>query len=156
VRVSEKAPEVLAKRGYSPEMVSLARRLFTGQMAPKEVFPILMKLGPAYFYHLSPLQVVQLLVQGVRSKIRPAAPIFWYGKYVRGWTVMDRLGQIQVPTLVLAGRHDFVFPPECQEALAAAIPNARLVIIDRAGHNPMDERPTETLQAVRSFFKESR
>jgi proline iminopeptidase len=152
----ENAPKVLAKRGYSPEMVSLARRLFNGQMAPNEVFSVLMKLGPAYFYHLNLLQTAQLLVSGMRSKIRPEPPIFWYGQYYRGWTVMDRLGQIQVPTLILAGRHDFVFPPECQEALAAGIPNARLVLIDHAGHNPMDERPAETLQAVRSFFKESR
>jgi proline iminopeptidase len=148
----EKAPEVLAKRGYSQDMVNLARRLFNGQMAPKEVFSVLMKLGPAYFYHLNLLQLAQLLVPGVRSKIRPEAPIFWYGQYFRGWTVMDRLGQIQVPTLVLAGRHDFVFPPECQEALAAGIPGARLVVIDRAGHNPMDERPAEVFQAVRSFL----
>jgi proline iminopeptidase len=152
----DNAPEVLAKRGHSQDMVNLARRLFNGQLAPNEVFSTLMKLGPAYFYHLSPLQVVQLLVPGVRSKIRAEAPIFWYGQYFRGWTIMDRLGQIQVPTLVLAGRHDFVFPPECQEALAAGIPGARLVIVDRAGHNPMDERQAETLQAVRGFFKESR
>jgi pimeloyl-ACP methyl ester carboxylesterase len=151
----ENAPEVLAKRGYSQDMVNLARRLFNGQMVPKEVFPALMKLGPAYFYHLNPLQVVQLLVPGVRSKVRPEAPIFWYGRYFRGWTVMDRLGQIQVPTLVLAGRHDFVFPPECQEALADGIPGARLVLIDRAGHNSPEERPADVLQAVRSFFKET-
>jgi proline-specific peptidase len=148
----EKAPEVLAERGYSPEMVNLARRFFNGQMAPKEFFPALMKLGPAYFYHLSPWQLAQLMVSGVRSKIRPEAAIFWFGQYLRGWTVMDRLGEIRVPTLVLAGRHDFQFPPEHQEALAAGIPGARLVIIERAGHNAPEERSAEVIRAVRDFM----
>ena len=38
----------------------------------------------------------------------------------------DRLGQIDVPVLVVAGRYDAVAPPENQEALAAQIPDARL------------------------------
>jgi proline iminopeptidase len=49
----------------------------------------------------------------------------------RGWTVMDRLDEIKVPTLVMAGRDDFQFPPEHQAALAAGIANARLEIIER-------------------------
>ena len=65
---------------------------------------------------------------------------------------MDRLGEIRVPTLVLAGRDDFLFPPESQALLAAGIPNARLRIIERAGHNPQSERPTETLAAVADFL----
>ncbi len=50
-----------------------------------------------------------------------------------------RLSEIKVPTLVMAGRDDFVFPPEHQGQLAAGIPNARLEIVERTGHNPHDE-----------------
>lgn len=65
---------------------------------------------------------------------------------------MDRLNEIKVPTLVMAGREDFIFPPEHQEELAARIPNARLVLIDRAGHNPQDEQPAEVIRIVKSFL----
>jgi len=71
---------------------------------------------------------------------------------MRGWSVMDRLAEIRVPTLVIAGRDDFLFPPESQALLAAGIPNARLRIIERAGHNPQSERPAETLAAVADFL----
>ena len=64
----------------------------------------------------------------------------------------EHLAEIRVPTLVLAGRNDFQFPPEHQAALAAGIPNARLEIIERAGHNAPTERPTEVVQAVRDFM----
>jgi proline iminopeptidase len=35
--VQEHAPELLAKRGYSPAKVRLARRFFNGQIAPREM-----------------------------------------------------------------------------------------------------------------------
>jgi hypothetical protein len=50
---------------------------------------------------------------------------------VKDWSVMDRLSEIHVPTLVMAGRDDFLFPPEHQVELAASLPNARLRIIER-------------------------
>ena len=68
-----------------------------------------------------------------RTKARPPAEIFGFGQLMKGWTVMDRLGEIRVPTLVMAGRDDFLFPPEHQGQLAAGIPNARLEWIERAG-----------------------
>jgi pimeloyl-ACP methyl ester carboxylesterase len=57
-----------------------------------------------------------------------------------------------VPTLVVAGRDDFLFPPEHQVELAAGIPNARLRIIERAGHNAHSERPAEVMEALRDFI----
>ena len=65
---------------------------------------------------------------------------------------MDRLGEITAPTLVLAGRDDFILPPEHQRQLAAGIPGARLEIIERAGHNPHDERIAPVMNSVRDFL----
>jgi proline iminopeptidase len=65
---------------------------------------------------------------------------------------MDRLGEITVPTLVMAGRDDFVFPPQCQRDLAAGIPNAQLLIVERAGHNPQSEQTAAVMQALNGFI----
>ena len=46
----------------------------------------------------------------------------------------ERLGDITAPTLVLHGEDDPFFPIGNGEALAAEIPNARLVRLDRVGH----------------------
>jgi proline iminopeptidase len=92
-----------------------------------------------------------MLEGGWRAKMRPEALIFG-GQMLRGWSVMDRLAAISAPTLVIAGHDDFLFPPESQAMLAAAIPNARLRIIERAGHNPQAERTAETLAAVADFL----
>jgi proline iminopeptidase len=151
--VRENAPELLARRGFSAATVETARRFYTGQIEPNEFMPSMRKLAGAYYHNPSPLLMArEVLTVGIRTNVRPEAQIFAFGQLLKGWTVMDRLGEIQVPTLVLAGRDDFQFPPEHQATLAAGIPRARLEIIERAGHNAPTERPAEVIQAVRSFM----
>jgi pimeloyl-ACP methyl ester carboxylesterase len=57
-----------------------------------------------------------------------------------------------VPTLVVAGRDDGVFPPDCQRELAESIPNARLHFVDHAGHSPYAEQTAEVMPAIRHFI----
>jgi proline iminopeptidase len=138
--VQENAPEILAKRGYSESTVKMARRYYNGQIAPGEMTPTMIRLAGAYYHRLTPLQLVRDLSLGMRMKSRPEALIFGYGQLLQGWTVMDRLGEIKVPTLVMAGRDDFQFPPEHQAIIADRLPQAHLEIIERAGHNTPTER----------------
>jgi homoserine acetyltransferase len=70
------------------------------------------------------------------------------------YTIMDRLGEIKASTPVMAGRKDYIYPFEHQEELAAEIPDARSVFIDRAGHNPQDERHAEVIQAIKCSMAE--
>jgi proline iminopeptidase len=146
--VQHNAPEILARRGYSASAVQTARRFFNGQLTSRQVFPAMLKFGRAYYYHPNPLA----LVPGFRVKMRPEAQIFGFSQLLPGWTVMDRLSEIKVPTLVLAGRHDFQFPPEHQAMLADGLPDAQLEIIERAGHNAPIERSAEVIQAIRRFL----
>jgi proline iminopeptidase len=148
----ERAAQVLAGRGFSPQTVAVARRFYSGRIAPKDFVRASLRLLPAYDHRFSLLRLGrEMLGGGWRMKARPEA-LFFGGQMMRGWNVMDRLGQIAVPTLVIAGHDDFLFPPESQALLAAGIPNARLRIIERAGHNPQSERPAETLTAVADFL----
>jgi proline iminopeptidase len=112
----------------------------------------LLRLGKAYNPHTGLRQLPHMLFWGLQSKLQPEALIYSATHFLKGWTVMDRLGEIKAPTLVMAGREDFVFPPEHQEQLAAGIPNARLLLIDRAGHNPHDEQPQAVIEAIRGFI----
>jgi pimeloyl-ACP methyl ester carboxylesterase len=148
----ENAPRILAERGYAARTVNLVRRFFDGQIAPREMLPALMRFGGAYYHHPSIRLIAGEMIRGGwRTKMRPEALIFAGRHLLKDWSVMDRLGEIKVPTLVMAGRDDFLFPPEHQVALAAGIANAQLRIIERAGHNPHEEQPAEVLRAVREF-----
>jgi proline iminopeptidase len=148
----ENASLLLEKRGFSPEIVNLARRFLNGQIQPNEMMSDLMKLGEAYTYQLRLKQIPHLIQLGIMTKMRPEALIYGASHFLKGWSVMNRLNEIKVPTLILAGREDFIFPPEHQEELAAGIPNSRLVIIDRASHNVQDEQTDEALRVLRDFL----
>jgi proline iminopeptidase len=89
---------------------------------------------------------------GWRSRMRPEALIFAGRQLLDGWSVMDRLGEITVRTLVMAGREDFVFPPECQQELAAGIPGSQLVIIDGAGHKSPGRTDRGGHRCLRTFL----
>lgn len=48
---------------------------------------------------------------------------------------------ISAPTLIVCGDRDAFFPPEDQQALAAAIPTSRLVVYENTGHLVLWEQP---------------
>jgi pimeloyl-ACP methyl ester carboxylesterase len=57
---------------------------------------------------------------------------------------------ITVPTTVIVGERDMMTPAKAGKALAAAVPNARTVVLPGAGHMMMAERPDELLEALKS------
>jgi pimeloyl-ACP methyl ester carboxylesterase len=63
------------------------------------------------------------------------------------------LSAIAVPTLVIVGRDDTLTPPAKSEAMAATVPNARLVVLDGAGHLSNLEQPERFNAALRSFLQ---
>jgi pimeloyl-ACP methyl ester carboxylesterase len=70
-----------------------------------------------------------------------------------GFPVIDRLGEIAAPALVLNGRHDRFCPPSQAETLRRGIPEAELVLFERSGHFPWIEEPEAFFAAVRSFLR---
>lgn len=59
--------------------------------------------------------------------------------------------RLKVPAIVVVGEHDRVTPPAAAIELAGALPEARLVVIEGAGHMPMLERPLELNREIRGF-----
>ena len=67
-----------------------------------------------------------------------------------------QLGAIEVPTLILWGERDALFPREEQEQLAAAIPDATLKVYPETGHDVHWERPEQVVRDLETFMKETR
>lgn len=147
----DNAPRLAAERG-GPEIGRVVRDWFHGDGPPDRMFRTLIRLGSLYNPHTSFLAFLRMAAAEWRSKLRPEAFVFAGRTLLPGWSVLNRLGEIAAPTLVIAGREDFVFPPEAQEQLAARIPGARLTLVERAGHNPHDERTAEVIAAVREHL----
>jgi proline iminopeptidase len=62
------------------------------------------------------------------------------------------LGRIDVETLVITGRDDFICGPAAAKVLADGIPRSEVVIVESAGHMLHLERPEAYSAAVESFL----
>jgi len=62
------------------------------------------------------------------------------------------LAKIKCPALVLCGRQDQLTPLECSEEMAAAIPGAKLVVVEECGHLSTLERPAVVNAAMRGWL----
>jgi pimeloyl-ACP methyl ester carboxylesterase len=71
-------------------------------------------------------------------------------------TLTSQLNQIEVPTLLLWGKYDFVVPPALGASAAELIPNSKLVIFENSGHSPMDNEANGFAQAIIDFVEQNR
>ena len=62
------------------------------------------------------------------------------------------LAQINLPALVVGGQHDRITPPAAQAWLAAELPRATVVQIERAGHAPFLSHPQQFAAALQQFL----
>ncbi len=94
------------------------------------------------------------LLDLARKEMDNTDPIVYYNDFTAcdKFDVMDRLQEINLPTLVLAAGEDRLTPVKYSEFLAANISNARLEIIKQAGHMLMLEKPEEVNSAIERFI----
>lgn len=67
--------------------------------------------------------------------------------------LLPRLGEVQIPTLVVVGAEDGVVPPEQHRQVADAIEGAQLEVLEGCGHAPQEECPQRFLEAVRPWLE---
>lgn len=67
--------------------------------------------------------------------------------------VMDQLGRIETPTLVLCGTQDRLTPVKYAVNLRDGIPGARLTLVEGAGHMVMIEQPAAVVRALTGFLE---
>jgi pimeloyl-ACP methyl ester carboxylesterase len=70
-----------------------------------------------------------------------------------GWSVQDRVGQITVPTLILAADQDYT-PMVEKEAYFKLLPNARLAVIENSRHVSHIDQPAALNRTVLEFLAE--
>ena len=71
---------------------------------------------------------------------------------IRDWQATDRLPEIDVPTLVISGRHDEA-TPALQEPLVAGIPQTDQVILEQSSHLPMWEERDAYMATVGDWLR---
>jgi proline-specific peptidase len=72
---------------------------------------------------------------------------------LRGWDVRDRLGEIDVPTLVIRGQHDMCTDP-IAATLIEGISESREVVLEESSHTPLLEETDRYLASIGAFMRQ--
>lgn len=104
-------------------------------------------------YAFGPSATEQLKRLG-RQRLLETPPEVLHGDYSAcdAFDVMERLGEVRCPTLVIGGTADKLTPPKYAVYLRDHIPGAELVLVDAAGHMVMLEKPEVVAKAVSKFI----
>jgi L-proline amide hydrolase len=73
---------------------------------------------------------------------------------LKDWTIVDRLPEIAVPTLVLSGAYDEA-QPVCIAPYAELIPGASWEVFAESSHLPNVEEPERYVEVVEAFLRGS-
>ncbi|MGA8525923.1 MAG: alpha/beta hydrolase, partial [Candidatus Sulfotelmatobacter sp.] len=71
---------------------------------------------------------------------------------ILAWESFSRLPQITAPTLVIHGKVDRLVPVGNGELIAARIPGAQLVLLERASHLFSTDQPEAAETAIFDFL----
>jgi pimeloyl-ACP methyl ester carboxylesterase len=97
-------------------------------------------LAPGLWMHSGAQRVLELCRPGVLFNDLSACNAYQ--------NALAAAAQVTVPTTFILGERDMMTPAKAGKTLAAALPNARTIILRGAGHMMMAERPDELLAAL--------
>ena len=104
-------------------------------------------LAPLYFFNWRPAYG-EALTQGVIHNLDAARC-----SDLDGWSRWEELSDLTVPTLLVAGRHDWLPHLSRLERLAASMPAAELHVFEQSGHYPWMEEPDVFAETIRSWVR---
>ena len=71
-----------------------------------------------------------------------------------GVVVEARLAELRMPTLLVWGRHDHIFPASHAESARKRLPHGRVEIFEDSGHTPQMEEPDRFNRLVLEFLRD--
>jgi pimeloyl-ACP methyl ester carboxylesterase len=143
----------------------------TSWINPLKVIPQIDRLGPFLvreiatsgqdllkrsYYDQS--QLTEEVSEGYTAplKIKGWERAFWeFSTAPRDSKLVENLGSINQPTLLITGKFDEVVPTANTEKLATEIKNNKLVLVPKSAHLPQEEQPNIFNSEVATWVKET-
>ena len=148
-RFIEDARRIVELRG-TPEQQRVCQRLWDANFESLEqLHEFYRVMGPLYSRRHDPVQFEESWQRSVRNIEQLNCG---FGGFLRTFDFTADLHRIACPTLVLAGAHDWICPPDHSRVIAERIPRAHLKIFAHSAHLIAQDEPEEYLQAVRGFL----
>lgn len=146
-----RAQQIVAERG-TDEQKTVAAQLWAGALdTPEKLRRYYEVMGPLYSRRHDP---VASRAGRARGTLSPDAlnRAFAPGGFLQSYDLRPELRNIAAPTLILAGRHDWICPPEFSEEIHRLIPGSDLRIFEESSHSIRADEPQKMLDAICGFL----
>lgn len=146
----EEAKTILAKRGNAQQN-AICKYIWQGHFDN-------MRQVKKYFKLMEPMY--SNLAKKSKQKIYSKSKTVWsleawnqgFGGFLRRYNFIPKLHKIKVPTLVLAGKDDWICPPSQAKIIAEKIPGAKLVLFNRSSHAIAVDEPKKYIKTLKDFL----
>ena len=149
-----RAQQIVATRGNALE-IEAARKLWAGELttvdAMRDFFRSTWALYSTTFNESKRAtneESLQRFIYSPDAMNQAFAP----GGFLQSYDLRPELKNIIAPTLILAGRHDWICAPEFSEEIHKLIPSSQLKIFEKSSHSIRGDEPEEFHQTVREFI----
>jgi proline iminopeptidase len=145
-----RAREIVAERG-TPEQREVAAQLWAGELDDVTKLQNYYRvMGPMYSRRHDPAAAAATRGRGILAPValnRAFAP----GGFLLSYDLRPELPAITAPTMILAGRHDWICAPEFSEEIHRLIPGSDLRVFEHSSHSIRADEPEALLDAIAGF-----
>ncbi|WP_077328729.1 alpha/beta fold hydrolase [Virgibacillus siamensis] len=147
-RFLEKAKDYVAKHG-TKEQQEMAEVLWEGNFESSEQLAKYFEVtAPLYSRSFSENPEPRPKTNNSYKAINQG-----FGGFMRTYNLIEDLPDIHVPSLVLAGKHDWITPVEENETIAEKLPNSKLVIFKNSSHRIQRDETVEFNRTIVEFVR---
>jgi len=147
---NSRARQIVAERG-TVEQKAVCDQLWAGELDTVEKLRHYYDvMGPLYARKFDPVGAKLGRDRGILAPDalnRAFAP----GGFLQGYDLRPELPRITAPTLILAGRHDWICPPEFSEEIHRLIPGSDFRIFEESSHSIRGDEPQKLMDAIAGF-----
>ena len=145
-----RARQIVAERG-SPGQIAVCAQLWAGQLDSDEKLRHYYEvMGPLYALKYDPVAGAAGRARGI---LAPDAlnQAFAPGGFLQTFDLRPELPAITAPTLIIAGLHDWICPPEFSQEIHQRIPHSQLQVFEGSSHSLRMDEPERMIRAIRDF-----
>lgn len=146
-----RAQQLVAERGTA-EQQEVAAQLWAGALTtPEKLRRYYDVMGPLYAHNYDPINAKSGRDRGILS---PEAlnQAFAPGGFLQSFDLRPELKHITAATLILAGQHDWICPPEFSKEIHHLIPGSDLRIFAESSHAIRSDEPQKLIDVITGFL----
>jgi proline iminopeptidase len=145
-----RAQEIVRTRG-TPAQQRVCDTLWAGGFrSAAELRHYYEVMGPMYSRRYDPAAAAAARARAIHAP-EPLNRAFGPDGFLRRFDLRPELPRIAAPTLILAGRHDWICPMAFSEEIHRLIPGSDLRIFEHSSHSIRSDEPEAMLDAIRGF-----